>query len=999
MRATFLAGVSVIGVMAAGVLPAGAADLPARMPAPAPAAAVWSWTGLYLGSHAGNAWDRTDWLGGTGMLATLPRFEGTGTAGGGFAGAQIGYNYQTGPWVLGVELEGSAADLDGNARCALAMAICNTRVDAMGTLTGRLGWTFDNVLLYGRAGAAYAHAEHILTAYDAENPLKGDSHRFGWTVGGGVEYAVSPVWSAKLEYDYLHFGADQTTVADAAVSYEIETRQDIHRVKVGINRRLDWGLPGLPSGLPAAGGSAGVPVKAAPGPAVPAWTIEVGTRVWFSDGRYQKDLMDSGDPNRLNSRLSYVDMTGIAGETFGRFDHRSGLFVKGYFGAGALTNGTLHDEDFPAQDFYSNTVSEMKDGRLRYAGADIGWNVVTGPVGKLGAYVGYRYFHERGNGFGCAQIAGDSTCAPAISTTFLGLSETETWRGFAVGLNTQLQLTNRIRLEVDGAILPYASRTGYDNHWYRDDINPQIESGRGWGGQVEAVVSYAVTPQWSVGVGGRYWYYTTTDARTEFPGSTTDSPMKFTAERWGGFLQTSYAFDSTGGEIAAPAAAGVFKAPAAAPAGWSWTGVYVGAHAGAAWGRTEWTTATGTGREAWNDVDGNLVGGQIGADWQLGRWVVGVEGSFSWSDLDGNAPCGRVYTCNAHADGLGMLTGRLGWAFGNVLLYGKAGVAWLQTKQSMLYNEIPNAYTADETRTGWTVGSGLEYGLMPNWTAKVEYNWSDFGSRSVAMTDQFGGVIPVDVKQTVQDVRLGLNYRFGQTGPVTPTRAIGPIAGLLALGGPATRWTGVYAGLHVGGGHASEDWSNPFGPQIFGDDIGSGGWLAGGQVGYNHQIGSVVLGVEADASAANLDGTNTCFVGLNPLVGGVDCRSQLEMLATLTGRAGWAFDRSLVYVKGGAAFARDRRELNLVGVGGTIHEATTNRWGWTIGAGLEHAVLPNVSVKLEYDYVALGDDTVGFGLPPALAVVDNRSVSQDAHVAKLGVNYLFNTPLPVQAKY
>ncbi|RAI40059.1 outer membrane protein [Rhodoplanes roseus] len=996
MRSGLLAGVSLISFVVAAV-PAVAADLPAKIPARAPAAPVWSWTGLYIGTHAGNAWDRSEWLSGSGELAALPRFRGTGTSGGAFGGAQIGYNYQTGPWVLGVELEGSVADLDGNARCAMAQAVCNTRIDAMGTLVGRAGWTFDNVLVYGRAGGAYAHAKHIVTAYNADNPAEGDSNRFGWTAGAGVEYAVSPTWSAKLEYDYLHFGTDQVTISSPTESLEIDTRQQIHRVKVGLNRRLDWGLPGLPASGVA--GGAGFPVKAV-APSVPAWTVEVGTRVWYSEGRYQKDLMDNVNPGRLNSRLSYNDMTGIAGEAFGRFDHRSGLFVKGNFGAGALTGGTLHDEDFPSEVVYSNTVSDMKDGRMRYASADVGWNVLTGPTGKLGAYVGYRYFHERGNGFGCAQIAADETCAPAVPTRFLGLSETETWRGVALGLNTQVQLTDRVRLEVDGAILPYASRTGYDNHWYRADINPQIESGHGWGGQLEAILSYMITPQWNVGVGGRYWYYTTTDARTQFPGEVSDSPMKYTAERWGGFLQASYMFDSTGGEAATPAPGGVFKAPAAAPPGWSWTGVYVGGHVGAAWGRTEWTTATGTGREVWNDVDGIVAGGQVGADYQMGQWVVGVEGSWSWSDLDGNASCGRIYTCNVHADGLGMLTGRLGWASGNVLLYGKGGVAWLRTDQSMLYNEIPNAYSAKETRTGWTLGSGIEYGLMPNVTAKIEYNWSDFGTKSVAMTDQFGGVIPVDVKQTVQDVRLGVNYRFGQTGTVTPTRAMRPFASLLATG-PAMSWTGVYAGLHVGGGHAAETWSNPFGPQVFGDDIGSGGWLAGGQVGYNHQIGSVVLGAEADISAANFDGTNTCFVGLNPAIGGVDCRSQLDALATFTGRAGWAFARNLVYVKGGGAWARESRELNLVGVdGGGVYRTTAGRWGWTVGAGIEHALLPNVSVKLEYDYVSLGDDTASFGLPGGFAAVDNRTVSQDAHVAKLGVNYLFNTPVaPLQAKY
>lgn len=206
-------------------------------------------------------------------------------------------------------------------------------------------------------------------------------------------------------------------------------------------------------------------------------------------------------------------------------------------------------------------------------------------------------------------------------------------------------------------------------------------------------------------------------------------------------------------------------------------------------------------------------------------------------------------------------------------------------------------------------------------------------------------------------------------------------------------------GLHTGAAHYDTDWSNPFGPQVFGDTIGAGGWLAGGQLGFNYQTGALVLGLEADASAAYLDGSNTCLVGLDPLIGGVNCTAKVNALGTAAARIGYAFDRSLLYVKGGGAWADNEFELNLVGVGASNFTVSSGRWGWTVGAGIEYALLRNVTAKLEYDYLALGNHGVAFNVPPAFSVINNLSIGQDIHATKLGVNYLFNWGAPVVAKY
>jgi opacity protein-like surface antigen len=136
-----------------------------------------------------------------------------------------------------------------------------------------------------------------------------------------------------------------------------------------------------------------------------------------------------------------------------------------------------------------------------------------------------------------------------------------------------------------------------------------------------------------------------------------------------------------------------------------------------------------------------------------------------------------------------------------------------------------------------------------------------------------------------------------------------------------------------------------------------------------------------------------------PPIGGVNCAATVEALGTIAGRIGYAFDRTLVYVKGGGAWVEDRFALNLVGVGAGLYDVDSMRWGWTIGGGVEHALLPNVTVKLEYNYLDLGSDGVAFNLPPAFALASYLSIEQDIHVAKLGVNYLFAWDAPVVARY
>jgi opacity protein-like surface antigen len=201
----------------------------------------------------------------------------------------------------------------------------------------------------------------------------------------------------------------------------------------------------------------------------------------------------------------------------------------------------------------------------------------------------------------------------------------------------------------------------------------------------------------------------------------------------------------------------------------------------------------------------------------------------------------------------------------------------------------------------------------------------------------------------------------------------------------------------VGGGWSNGNWSDPFGSAPsgfggtnipgFGDTTHAMGPLGGAQAGFDLQKGPAVFGVQADASAASLRGENTCFSG----IGGIDCQRVVNWLGTVTGRVGYAWGRSLAYVKGGGASTIATYNLdgntNALALGTGSTGVTT--WGWTVGGGVEYGLTDNWSTILEYDYIGVPSTTAKF---PTVAVINaqNIAVGGAINVVKLGVNYRFN---------
>jgi opacity protein-like surface antigen len=197
---------------------------------------------------------------------------------------------------------------------------------------------------------------------------------------------------------------------------------------------------------------------------------------------------------------------------------------------------------------------------------------------------------------------------------------------------------------------------------------------------------------------------------------------------------------------------------------------------------------------------------------------------------------------------------------------------------------------------------------------------------------------------------LQATFKFGG-----PTRAATSPAALYKASPAPIAWTGIYAGANLGAGFGRANWSDPFAPTSIGDQDQLGGAIAGGQAGANYQIGAVVYGLEAASSWAQLTGTATCFAGNpNQTIAGQDCGTKVGALAFVTGRIGYAVDRTLYYAKAGPALGHSTFQLNFAGAApGQVTTSAANRSGFTIGGGIEHALTREWSIVGEYKYVDL----------------------------------------------
>jgi outer membrane immunogenic protein len=185
---------------------------------------------------------------------------------------------------------------------------------------------------------------------------------------------------------------------------------------------------------------------------------------------------------------------------------------------------------------------------------------------------------------------------------------------------------------------------------------------------------------------------------------------------------------------------------------------------------------------------------------------------------------------------------------------------------------------------------------------------------------------------------------------------------------PAYNWSGFYLGINGGGGWGRSTWTTT-------GSFDTSGGLVGGTIGYNYQMNQVVLGVEGDIDWANINGSTSTGC---PSATGTGCQTSDNWLSTVRGRLGYAADRFMPYITGGAAFG----DIKASGPGLTGTD-TTNA-GWTLGGGIEFAIAGHWTAKAEYLYVNLGSVSCG---PACGAAVQN--VNWRANIGRVGLNYRF----------
>jgi outer membrane immunogenic protein len=240
---------------------------------------------------------------------------------------------------------------------------------------------------------------------------------------------------------------------------------------------------------------------------------------------------------------------------------------------------------------------------------------------------------------------------------------------------------------------------------------------------------------------------------------------------------------------------------------YNWSGFYIGANAGAAWGRSDTSTklpcqntnfppgflctvtdpaegpgvaATGSGSISGNGVTGGV---QAGYNWQRGHWVYGLEADFGALDLRTSRQVTRPYVANlapfaysiansADTDWLFTVRGRVGWAFSNLLLYTTGGLAVTDLHASNSFSDnlfwpAGFSWSRSQVKAGWTLGGGVEWGVNRNWSVKAEYLYVKFGSVGAAgqiagfsQGQAYAEAISTSVDLTAHIARAGINFRF-----------------------------------------------------------------------------------------------------------------------------------------------------------------------------------------------------------------------------------------------
>lgn len=477
----------------------------------------------------------------------------------------------------------------------------------------------------------------------------------------------------------------------------------------------------------------------------------------------------------------------------------------------------------------------------------------------------------------------------------------------------------------------------------------------------------------------------------------------------------------------APAPVADVPAPYVASLASVWSGFHVGLHAGVGgsaldypFGATDGAWAIGGAGHM--DASGFLGGAQIGYDWVFpNRILLGLEADISGTDvksrlgLGGSVWYGDSWLGSASGsvgttlDYIGTVRGRLGYLVSDPwLVYVTGGWAYGSVKSSYALGYSTDGYGdggwaghRSNTMSGWVAGVGTAYALSPNMTIRAEYLHADLGSDTLMRVDDLMGYAgKMKISPAYDFVRVGFDYKIDALSPAAPALAPAPLAAPTKVD-----WTGLHIGLN--GGYGGGENSYPVGGSLALGDVpyslsGSGklrnaGFIGGAQIGYDLQFTNrMVVGLEADFDWANVDGhlglggaldTGSASYGAAAAAG-----TSLDWFGTVRARLGYAVsDPLLVYVTGGWAYGRTDTSYHLTVPDLSVDYAGSKKNdhnGWALGAGLDYAVTPNLSLRAEYLHVDFDSKKVlDVSYGPAAA---RLKVDPSYDFMRVGVNYKFD---------
>jgi outer membrane immunogenic protein len=747
-----LASVAVAALIVAS--PARAADLPLK--APPPAAAPWTWSGFYVGGHGGCAWghDATTSVNDPFFFGKFPTFSVPGfDPKGCLGGFQAGANWQTANIIGGLEIDLSATDIKGSSSASSptidsgfgttsGTAATSGHFDWLGSARARLGYLVTpDILLYGTGGLAWSRytRETDLTDTDVLTPVAGGgfanqlsslalpSWRFGWVAGLGGEFRLfSSNWLARLEY--LHYDFGNSGSASSVLTFTDTAPAALTSGALTV----DAVRAGLSYKFDPDRFALGFAGAASPAPGL-SYKAPVAAAPWTWSGFYLGAHGGYGwgrDPFSNRTASNGVHLSGVDAEGF-----VAGFQAGANWQSRSVVGGL--EIDLSGTDIKGSTVAGDVVAQAKQTDK-------FDPLGSARARLGYLVtpgvllYGTGGLGWTRQVTSQDTTNTPGTPTSTV----TPNWLfGWVAGLGLEARLGNS----------NWLARVEYLHYDFGDS------------GSLSTF-----TPAGAVVL------------------ASTSSSSRMTTDLVRAGL--SYKLDWPGMAGGGPTAAIAVKAPVAAV--WSWSGFYVGAHAGYGWGHDP--SAASVPFAEVNETDlilpvmmngpnshGYVGGFQAGANWQSGRILGGLEIDLSTTGIKGSTSASGFDVFGSPVAGsrtekfdlLGSARARLGYLVSpDLWLYGTGGLAWTRFEQTVMDHNLNGTIiaTAPSWRFGWVAGAGGELRLWnSNWLARLEYLHYDFGNSGSIFqgfnSTQFGletDTLVTSRHLTADVVRAGLDYKF-----------------------------------------------------------------------------------------------------------------------------------------------------------------------------------------------------------------------------------------------